>query len=806
MALLFVANLAAYSLRLGGELITTMWVPAGVIMAAYLFAPFRLWPVLFGLFVGVESLVSLVVVGSVDPPKWAVFFAISTPLHAALGAWILRSRVGWAFLPDRLRSVVWFLVAALLVPALGAAWGATGVHLLNPDRSWWLSLRKWWFGDSLGILALVPLLSAIGRDLRPKLSRRSAGTLTEYLGLMVALVAIGIWTFGRGGLESERSVASLLDVPLLIGPVLLWTALRFGPRALSIALALTSVLCIREAVSGNGPFVRPPFQAEETVIAIQAFLVVAMSSVLLLAAMVQTLRRNVVEMQATRERLDQLTSRINVVLWMFDPRELRYLYVSPAYDQVWGRDASRLEKDPWDWLEAVHPDDRERLREAALARRRQDGSTQAVDITFRILRPDGELRWIWSRSFPLPSAPGEAPREVGNAIDITHQRAAEEQQRKLERQLLQAQKMEAVGQLASGIAHDLNNVLTVVQGHALILADPDESSRERGESLQSLERAVDQARGVTSSLLTFARGLTGQREPFSIAEAVTETARLLSRTLPASIELDLQVELGEDVLVLGDRTQIQQVLLNLTLNARDAMPDGGRLELGVRTQVARADSAAERVVLTVRDSGVGIPAADREHLFEPFFSTKERGQGTGLGLSVVLGIVTDHDGAVHVDSEPGTGTLVTVELPPYSAAVQPAPMSENRASEPSHAGQRLLLAEDSDGIRTLLVAQLGKLGFGVDDVADGDALYELVCSDPHVHRLWVLDLDLPRRSGLRCLREFRERGWQTPAILITGDAGAHGEAELDDHTEILLKPFTVPELAARIQAKLEAVD
>lgn len=256
----------------------------------------------------------------------------------------------------------------------------------------------------------------------------------------------------------------------------------------------------------------------------------------------------------------------------------------------------------------------------------------------------------------------EPALKVGNAVDITHQRAAEQQQIELEGQLLQAQKMEAVGQLASGIAHDLNNVLTVVQGHALLLADPDETPEDRAEWLEALDDAFGQAHGVTSSLLNLRVRARGRAAPVrpgrrrarnGVAAAPDPVGERQVRNTRAG---------GRELKVLGDRTRLLQVVLNLALNARDAMPEGGQLVVRVGEAVTHG-GRGKLVRMTVSDTGSGIPEDALEHLFEPFFNTKERGRGTGLSLSVALGIVRDHEGEIRVDSEVGKGTRFMIDLP-----------------------------------------------------------------------------------------------------------------------------------------------
>jgi CheY-like chemotaxis protein len=267
--------------------------------------------------------------------------------------------------------------------------------------------------------------------------------------------------------------------------------------------------------------------------------------------------------------------------------------------------------------------------------------------------------------------------------------------------------------------------------------------------------------------------------------------------------VDLQIEAGGDapLWVRADPTQLQQVLLNLAINARDAMPAGGTLRIraedvprDVPTELALGCAPADRYVrLTVQDSGTGIPPEAREHIFEPFFTTKQRGRGTGLGLSIVHGIVQHHGGAVAVDSEPDRGTTVTVYLPRQS---EPAADDEHALHPPVPAGrgERILIAEDDVHVREIMVTTLRSLGYSVDGVGDGPAVFNALTSRAGAYRLLVLDVDLPGIDGFTCLQTLRARGIDTPTVVISGNPDLDQAAVQAAHATLLLKPFQMGEL------------
>jgi len=385
--------------------------------------------------------------------------------------------------------------------------------------------------------------------------------------------------------------------------------------------------------------------------------------------------------------------------------------------------------------------------------------------------------------------------------DITDQVRAEAEKARLQEQLHQAQKMEAVGQLAGGMAHDFNNLLTIVLGHLQLAQSMIEPDHPAQEALAAIERAAAQGAEATRSLLTFSRKYQGRMKPVDLAELVRQTTALLDRMLPNSIELRLEPFATEPVWVQADATQMQQVLINLALNARDAMPEGGLLQISLTpddSSPGNGEPGHHFARLTVRDSGSGMPPDIATRVFEPFFTTKPRGQGTGLGLAIVHGIVQCHGGRIDLTSTPGTGTTLTIQLPrtePPAASNPHHPQSET----PGHNLRgTVLLAEDNEAIRRLICRSLEGEGMTVLETGDGASLLDLYQQHAQRIGLLILDIDLPRMSGLACLRKIREAGGSTPALIITGSAATELDQQTFSATHLLRKPFRVPELHAAI--------
>jgi PAS domain S-box-containing protein len=339
--------------------------------------------------------------------------------------------------------------------------------------------------------------------------------------------------------------------------------------------------------------------------------------------------------------------------------ERRMLYVSPAFESLWGHSPDRLFGDRSAWLDLVHPDDRQSVADA-LARNIGKGQ---YEIEYRFIRADGATRWVSSRSTEICNPDGSLHRVVGVATDIT-------QRKELELQLRHSQKMEAVGQLASGVAHDFNNLLTIIKGNAAALHHALDPSDTHVARAIEIEEAATSAAALTKKLLGFSRRSVLSLKPVDLREIVRELVALLRRTLDPRIQVEVE---QPEVLnsVLADATELSQVLLNLCLNARDAMPDGGRLAISMgrarvdhhRTEHTADGATGDLVFLSVADSGHGIPADILSRIFEPFFTTKPEGQGTGLGLAIAFGVVKQHGGWIECTTSVGAGAKFTVYLP-----------------------------------------------------------------------------------------------------------------------------------------------
>jgi CheY-like chemotaxis protein len=361
-----------------------------------------------------------------------------------------------------------------------------------------------------------------------------------------------------------------------------------------------------------------------------------------------------------------------------------------------------------------------------------------------------------------------------------------------------------VGRLAGGIAHDFNNVLTVIRGYgALLLAKPEDDGPDRDELL-AIVQAADQAADLTRQLLTFSRGQPPSTTSVDLNTVVAETGAMLGRILGEDVELDLWLP-AYPVVVRADASGLQQALVNLAVNARDAMPEGGSLIVETRIEPAGGpgpDADAPVGVLRVSDTGHGMDEETRARAFEPFFTTKPTGEGTGLGLATVYGIVTQAGGEVTLDTSPGKGATFTIRLPALveAAAEPPAPTLPLRG----RGNERVLLAEDEDAVRALISTVLTERGYTVLEARDGLEALEIAGRFGASLDILLTDVVMPQMTGVELALRLRESDPSLPVLFVSGHMGDKRPAAWPDpDVPVLRKPFTPHELVGAVRATLD---
>jgi PAS domain S-box-containing protein len=634
--------------------------------------------------------------------------------------------------------------------------------------------------------------------------------------------------------------------------------------------------------------------------------------------------------ETAEERLRLITETISEVVWVAKFDLSRLIYVSPAYERLWGRSCQTLYDDPRSFIEAIHPDDRARVLRDLEA----ENEGVPFDHEYRIIRPDGALRWIWDRGYPVRTPGGKVDRYVGVAQDVTERKRAEEElastaqrlslvsratsdaiwdwdvvtgslwwsdmhydvlgyerrtvptyeawlnrvypddrarvlasvrqalergdetwsdeyrfshpdgstrwlldrayalyddsgkpirmvgslqdvtkQRQLELQLRQAQKVEAVGQLAGGIAHDFNNILSIVVGYAdLVLGSLGPATAGRDE-VEEIRKAALRGAELTRQLLAFSRQQVLQPRTTDLAAIVAGMTQMLRRLIGEDIELS--IEGTGSALVWVDPGQITQVILNLAVNARDAMPRGGRLTIRTMGVVVGEDEGREHVriapgryvVLAVSDSGTGMDVATQAQIFEPYFTTKEPGRGTGLGLATVQGIVAQSGGSIVIVSEIGRGTTFRIYFPEAAAgeaARHDGDGARGAGGARRAAGETVLLVEDDHALRAMLKAVLQRQGYRVLEAPNGrEGLLLSQAFDGPID-LVLTDVVMPYMSGRELVERLAGTRSGLKAIFMSG----YADGVLDEHgvrdrkSSFLQKPVTPAALVEKVRAVL----
>ncbi|HZT77163.1 MAG TPA: PAS domain S-box protein [Vicinamibacterales bacterium] len=448
-------------------------------------------------------------------------------------------------------------------------------------------------------------------------------------------------------------------------------------------------------------------------------------------------------------------------------------------------------------LAFVHPDDREPLRAAAQA---AIASTDRYETEHRIVRADGSVRWVHERADIVRDADHRPLRMIGTIQDITDRR-------QLEDQLRQAQKMEAIGRLAGGIAHDINNALTAIAGYSELALGAVAADHPARADVEEIRRAAERAGSVTRQLLAFSRKQLIEPRLFDVNDTVAAMARLLSRLVGADVTV--RTQLGTDLRpVVGDPGQLEQAIVNLALNARDAMPSGGEVSLvtslvAVDEEMARRNvpmPPGEYVHLAVSDTGHGMTAETQARIFEPFFTTKPAGKGTGLGLSMVYGTLKQIGGFVFVSSELGRGTTFNLYIPPAPGARADA----SRAPDASSASARatILVAEDEPAVRQIVASTL-RADYDVLLAASGDEALAIADTLSGPPDLLLTDAVMPGKSGVEVAARLVEK-W--PALRVMFMSGFTDEdLSLSRSTHpvgVIQKPFTPRDLRARVREAL----
>ena len=500
------------------------------------------------------------------------------------------------------------------------------------------------------------------------------------------------------------------------------------------------------------------------------------------------------ELRRAEQRQAVIIQSLPMVLYLepYDSKRRIPNYVTGDIEAITGFTYEQLASDPQMWIERLHPDDRIKVI-AGLEARSKSGK---MSLEYRWQCADGAFKHVLDQAVLLKDAQGQPVEFAGTITDISEQRS-------LESQLVQAQKMDAIGKLTGGIAHDFNNLLAAVIGGLSVIEKRTKLEPEQQRVLDMTKRAAEQGSELVRRLLAFARRQRLEPHPVDLQSLREVVVDLLTHTLGGLMNFEWRIDDGV-WRVFADQSQLELALMNLIINARDAMPAGGTVTISAENcHLAEGEitgaNAGDYVRLSVADTGTGIPQEHLEKVLEPFFTTKEVGKGSGLGLSMVYGFAKQSNGAFSITSEEGQGTTAELWLP---RAPDRHRKDKGAATEEAHSTAtrplRILLVDDHEEVRSTTSAMLCDFGHEVVEAATGGEALVALRGGDCAYDLMITDYAMPHVSGAEFLREARTLCPGVPALMITGYADADAISDRPEGVEVLLKPFTPRKLEAAI--------
>ena len=623
--------------------------------------------------------------------------------------------------------------------------------------------------------------------------------------LVVLAAASAVASFLTLGLGTMSFV--ILTACCVVVGVAFGNRLAFAVLAVCVVVVgLIGVAVTRGVITGQqvtDPFLLDP---KTWITQIAGFAAYTAAILAVGGALQSRLSRTVDEISEQAERLRESEQRYRLladnmedVLYLQDV-DLNFRYVSPSAERLFGYTSDEFTG--LDVGDLMAPDSLERAGSSYRHHmaRAADEDVEIPAMEYEYVRRDGSTFWGEVKPTLIRDHEGRVIGSQGLIRDVTRRKLIERERQELERELHQADTLKSIGQLAGGIAHDFNNQLAPIMAHADILARGLASADTVPEHARKILGPARNAAELTGKLLAFARKGAYELRPVDLHEVIDDVVEILVHGIDRRIRVTRHYE-AETAVVEGDLTQLQNVILNLALNARDALPQGGAIVFTTRIVDGTTGEPGDRdrwIEVMVRDSGHGMEAAVLERAFEPFFTTKAPGKGTGMGLAAAYGTVRTHGGEIAIDSTPGQGTEVTIRLPLSERA---APGRDDTASDVHlPVAGRALVVDDEEGVRTALCDLLDALGFTVEpfeSAAAAVARYEACWREID---LVVLDLVLPDMTGDRALTAIRDINPEARVLLVSGYAAddAIRELQRDGATEFLEKPFLLADMAERL--------
>ena len=780
--------LAEYAARLPLEprLPLLIWPAHGLALGTLLVAPVRRWPAYLLLILVATLAIGLDLGASWQRIASTMAINVAEPLFVAAG---LLRLAGPRVQVDSIRAVTSFLVGIVPLVAAMAILDAGFTYLQTeaPFRQQW---SVTFVSTMIGMLLTAPLILAWSRHGWREAMEVSRSRLPELVVLYGGIIITTNYVFGM------RPSAAGFIPPLiyLSAPFLIWAALRFGLRAATLALAIFGLICYWHTAHGFGPFSIDGVADVRSLLHLQGYIATIVVTTLFAAALLVEREDAVRETEAWRSRHEAVIRASGNLLYEYDPDDGDVVWDGDT-KAVLGTTAERIAT-LRAWMERVHPEDRVRLK--GLRHRLVEGDLQNIAIEYRFRRDDGEYTTLGVNAYRVAGAEGR--RIIGFVKDVSEKLRADQERQKLEAQLKQAEKMQAVGHLAGGIAHDFNNILGAILGYGE-LAQRKAVEDDMRRYLDTIMSAGNRAKALVTQILSYSRAEGAEKVPVLLGPIAHEVCDLVRGSSPLTLEVRFKDE-TQDAAVMGDPTRLHQLLMNLCTNAVQAMGQGGVLDIEIDTETIDAPhkvrsgelQPGDYVRVRVTDSGHGIAPEVIDRIFEPFFTTKPAGRGTGLGLALVHSVVMEHKGFIDVTSELGRGTTFTVWMPLVHAEEGKAEAEKDMARGE---GQVILAVDDEKDVLHELEEMLAQLGYEPVDFDDSRAALAAIRAEPRRFDAIMSDEVMPQVVGTQLAIEARKLNPSIPVVIASGYGGAGFEARAlaAGVNRVLRKPYRMAEVA-----------
>jgi signal transduction histidine kinase len=772
-----------------------IWPAHGLALGTLLAAPMRRWPAYL-----VLVLVASFVIGVQVEAPWprvTMMVAVNVILPLFVAGGLLRL-AGPQPSIDTVRGLASFLIGMMpLVATVAVVEGIFSTVRFNaPLRDQWSAT---FLSEMVGMLIVAPLILA-WKDWREGLATFPRTLLPELIALYAGLAATTYFVFAR----TSEAGSIIPALAYLCAPFLIWAALRFGLRQATLGLVIFGLITYwysapaLERIEANAQM--------PLLLHVQGYLAVIVITTLFAAALLSERRAASKETEAWRRRHEAVILASGNLLYDLNPATGGILWDGDTRGVlgVPAQDISTVRQ----WMSRVHPDDRMRLK--GLRELFTGRELSHVSLEYRFRRDDGQFTTLGVNGYLVDSPAGAddaGPRVIGFVKDVSEKIRADDERRRLEAQLKQAEKMEAVGHLAGGIAHDFNNILGAILGYGE-LAQKRAPQGDMKRYLDTIMSAGNRAKSLVTQILSYSRAEGADKIAVLVVPIAQEACELVRGSSPQTMEVNF-IASQEDAAVLGDPTRLHQLFMNLFTNAIHAMGQGGRLDVSVAVeQVASARKVrtgeiapGEYVRLGVKDTGHGIAPEVIDRIFEPFFTTKPAGRGTGLGLALVHAVVKEHGGHIDVLSELGQGTEFAIWLPRTKVEEGAA---ETAVAAIQGRGQVVLAVDDEPDVLAALEEMLATLGYEPAGFGDSQAALEAVRADPHRFEAVVSDEVMPLLTGTQLALELRRIAPALPIIIASGYGGAGFETRALSAgvNRVLRKPYRMSELGEALAGVL----